>query len=150
MRLTMTEILHNDGADRPQLGLDRATRDGLAAYARLRWPAGTAKAAARAWDLTLDEAKGLVAGRASQSTIDKIWKHPAGGWAVILPVLGAVVGHGFEDFLRTERTKHAELARRHGAVVRDLRALALPDHRRAGELGAADPGRRRTVGGRGG
>ena len=140
MKVTAMEIRHENGAGLPSLGLDRATRDGLAAYAKLRWPSGTVKAVARAWDLSLDEAKGLVAGRASAATIDKIWKHADGGWAVVFPVLGAVIGHDAEAFIQSERKRHAEAARRHRALVRDLRALARPLDPRSRELGA-DAGR---------
>lgn len=144
MTVNAMDVRHENGAGLPSLGLDRATRDGLAAYARLTWPSGTVKAAAREWDLSIDAAKGLVAGRASLTTIDWVWKHPRGGWAVIFPVLGAVVGHGAEVFLQSQRTKHAELARRHGALVRDLRARPAVPHHRADQL-AADPGRKRDA-----
>lgn len=133
MRISAVDVRHNEASQFPSLGLDRATRDGLAAYARLRWPTGTAKALAREFDLSLDEAKGVVSARASQATVDRIWKHPNGGWAVILPVLGSVVGHGVDAFIQQERKRHAENARRSGALVRDLRAVRvlparLPDH----------------------
>ncbi len=137
------DVRHENGAGLPSLGLDRATRDGLAAYARLTWPGGTAKSVAREWDLSIDEARGLVAGRASQTTVDKVWKHPRGGWGVILPVLGAVVGHGADVFLQSQRAKHADLARRHGALVRDMRTRAPAYHLRADQLDP-DPGRRRN------
>jgi hypothetical protein len=119
------------------LGLDKATRDALADYCRNRWPANAAKLAAREWDLTIDEGRGVVAARASQSTIDKIWKHPNGRWRVIFPVLANVVGHEAETFIQAEREKHVELARRHGALVRDIRAGGSPHLCDPSEL--ADP-----------
>lgn len=145
MTVTHMEIRHENGANLPSLGLDRATGDALAAYARLVWPTGTAKACAREWDLTTDEAKGLVAGSPGKTTIDKIWKHPRGGWAVIFPVLGAVVGHGADVFLQAQRVRHAELARRNRALVRDLRSgpgasLPRPDRLAADRAGRSGPG----------
>lgn len=122
MQVTAMEILHGKREVQHSFGLDRLTRDALAAYARLRWPSGAAKHAAREWGLSVDEARGVVAARASLATIDRIWKHPAGGWAVLFPVMGAVIGQTAEDFLQHERKRHAELARRHGTLVRDLRA----------------------------
>jgi hypothetical protein len=149
MKVTSMEIRTNEVGGLPSLGLDRATRDALATYVRIRFPAGTVKAVAREFDLTLDEAKGLVSGRPSQTTVDKVWKHPRGGWAVILPVLGAVVGHGVEGYLQQQRVEHARMARRHGAVVRDLRNLVAPprdlDRRELDHQGSA----RRDAGGAG-
>jgi hypothetical protein len=116
MSVTWMDISHNERAAQRSLGLDRASRDSVAAYCRAEWPSNTAKNVARAWDLSLDEARGVVAGRASQATIDKIFKHPNGGWRVVLPVLGAVIGHGVDVFFRQqmlEAAKAAEHAQRH-------------------------------------
>lgn len=142
------DVRHENALKLPQLGLDRATRDGLAAYARLHWPAGTAKHAAKAWDLSMDEARGVVAGRASQTTIDKIWKSPNGGWDVILPVLGAVVGTALHDHFRQQAREAARAERE--AIEHERLALAayqrLPTLRADGfgEDGEADEGNRRA------
>src|SRR5690606_657859 len=74
------------------------------------------------WGLSLDEARGAVAGRASQATVDKIFKHPNGGWAVVLPVLGAVIGHGVDQFFRQQMiqaAKAAEHARHHEQLAQE-------------------------------
>lgn len=116
MAVTWVDISHNERSGRRSLGLDRASRDALAVYARESWPTNTAKHAAREWDLSLDEARGVVAGRASQSTIDKVYKHPNGGWRVVLPVLGSVIGHGVDAFFREQMrlaAKEAERAHEH-------------------------------------
>lgn len=145
MTVTSMEIRHNERAGQHTLGLDRATRDALATYANLRWPTGAAKHAAKEWGLTLDEGRGVVSGRTSQATLDRILKHPNGGWSVALPVLGAVIGHGLDHFLQAERARHVELARRNRALVRDLRAG--PGDRRlpAAELASENPRRRALV-----
>lgn len=121
MTAELMEIRHEFASSSPSLGLDTASRDALADYARLRWPSGTAKAAAAAWGLSMDEARGLVAGRASQTTIDKVMKR--GRWAVALPILAAVIGQALDDFLRQEREQYVRNARRTEALERDLGAL---------------------------
>lgn len=149
MSVTCMEILHDERAGQRTLGLDKATRDALAAYCRLQWPQHTAKSAARAWGLTLDEGRGLVAGRASQATVDKIWKHPDGGWSVALPVIGAVIGQPVHSFFRQQirdAAKAAEHAEQHERLAqqayRALEADAAPpgEDRRtwkgSGEMGA--------------
>jgi hypothetical protein len=144
MQVTMMEILGSDGAGRPILSLERATRDALAKYTALRWPVGRRKAVEREWTLTVDEARAVCEGTAGTATIDKIWKHKNGGWIVAFPVLGAVIGQDADDFLLAMRRKHVELARRSGAVVRDLRAL--PDLRGDGASQLApDVGRERRT-----
>lgn len=142
MQVTMMEILGSDGAGRPILSLERATRDAMAKYVALRWPVGRRKAVEREWGLTVDEARAVCEATAGTATIDKIWKHNNGGWRVAFPVLGAVIGQGADDFLLSERRKNVELARRGGAVVRDFRAL--PDlHRDRPDKLAPDQARER-------
>lgn len=118
------EIRRNDASFKPILSLDRATKDALATYARLRWPNGTAKAAAAEWGLTQDEGRGLILGKASQATLDRIWKHPRGGWAILLPVMGAVIGEPLDAFIDKERDRHEQQAARLGALARGFRAGA--------------------------
>lgn len=121
MRVTALEIRHNERDGQHTFGLDMGMRDALATYARLRWPTGTAKMVAREWGLTLDEARGVIAARASQATIDKIWKHRNGGWPVALEVVGAVTGQSVADFLQAQRKDDAEQARRSSAMDRHFR-----------------------------
>ncbi|WP_395443599.1 hypothetical protein [Caulobacter sp. UC70_42] len=102
--------------------VDKATRDALAEFVRTKWPIGAAKCAAREWDLSLDEAKGVLAGRTSIATLDRIWKHKNGGWSVLLPVMGAVIGETADQFIEKQRDRHAELAERHRTMGRNLRA----------------------------
>jgi len=84
------EILGRDGANFPILPLLRQSRDALARYCEARWPIGRRKAVEREWNLSPDEARGVIEATASAATIDKVWK--AGGWAVALPVLSSVIG----------------------------------------------------------
>lgn len=129
MTVNYVEILGSDGGNCPILPLERATRDALAKYAALRWPTGRRKAVEREWDLSPDEARGVTEASASASTIDKIWKHKRGGWAVLLPVMGAVIGHGLPEFieqeklrLRNERQAYEAREARLGQMARDLSA----------------------------
>lgn len=100
-------IMGGDGEFHPILSMSRATRDALATYCQQRWPTGRRKAIEREWGLTGDQARSVLEATASASTIDRIWKHERGGWAVILPVLGAVVGQPVSDFFREEIRKAA-------------------------------------------
>lgn len=124
MTVTAMEILGSDGAGRPMLPLLRQTRDALARYCETRWPVGRRKAVERAFNLSPDEARGVIEATASASTIDKVWK--AGGWSVALPVLSSVIGCSVEDFLIQERRKQLEAARRTSSLVRHLRAVSGP------------------------
>lgn len=138
---TAAMITANDGAFRPILPLDRATRDALAVWAEQTFPAqGRRKAVARHFDLSLHEARMLIEGQSSAPLIDKLWKHPNGGWRVALPVLGAVIGQTADGFILQERKRLADerdqLAAheaRLASVSADLLAL--------GPLGALRPDR---------
>jgi hypothetical protein len=145
MTVTAMEILGGGGEFLATLELDRQTADALAEYARRRWPVGRRKALMAEFGLADEEARSIVEGRPSKRVIDKIWKHPRGGWNVAIPVIGAVIGHGVEDFLREERRKHVELARRSGALVRDLRALPSVHSDIRAELPAEEVERRTSL-----
>lgn len=144
MDVTMQEILGPFGEKQPNLGLTRLTRDALARYCELRWPRGRRNAVEREWGLSADQARSVCEATASASTIDKVWRHPRGGWSVLLPVMGAVIGESAEDFLIDQRRKHIENARRASGLARDIRAgLAVFDHRAFGVDRGAD--RRRAA-----
>lgn len=112
--------------------LDSGVRDALADLCRQRWPSGAAKQAAREWDLSLDEARGVVAGRASLATYEKIIKSPRGflvGLHVLESVTGESVAHFFSEQLRLaakanqDAEQHEQLAR---AAYRRLSGRADP------------------------
>jgi hypothetical protein len=115
MTVTYVEISGSDGEKFPLLQLDR-TRDGLATYCETRWPLGRRKAVAKEWGLSTDEARSVCEGSASQATLDKVWRHPRGGWTVLLPVMGAVIGQPIHEFFRQQMrqaAKDAERAQHH-------------------------------------
>ncbi len=124
MAQTMEAIMTLEGQLLP---FARDFREALAIYARRTWPLNTSVHAAKAWGIDKTTAKNLLKGHASDATITRVLR--AGGWAMALPVIGAVIGHSAEQFLEDERRKHVELARRNGALVTDLRAgLGLRNH----------------------
>lgn len=131
MTATSMTISTNNGQFQPILPLDRATRDALATFCQQTFPAsGIRKSVANEWGLTLDEARAVIEGRASAPTLDRIWKHPRGGWRVILPVLGAVVGQTADAFIIQEKQRLEHERRNYEArearlveMARDLRAV---------------------------
>lgn len=133
-------IYANDGDFLPRLGLDRSMSDALAVYVEQTFPAqGRRKAIAHEWGLGLDEARTVIEARPSRATLDRIFKHPNGGWRVILPVMGAVVGQTADAFiirekerLADERRTYEEREARLGQMARDLRSVVALDMRRAG------------------
>lgn len=123
MSITADGIMTSEGQILP---FARDFREALAIYARRTWPLHTSVHAAKAWGIDKTTAKNLLKGHASDATITRVLR--AGGWAMALPVLGAVIGQTAEQYLEDERRKHVELARRNGALVTDLRAgLGLRD-----------------------
>lgn len=139
------EIPHTKRFSQCILKLDKATRDALADYCRHRWPHHTAKLAAREWDLTVDEARGVVAAKSSLNTYDKIKK--AGGWPVILAVEAAVVGHGLDQFLARMGANNEAHRQQLAALVGDL-GFGGPSRRPdPDDLAGREDDRRRSVGG---
>lgn len=137
-------IYANDGDFSPRLGLDRSMADALAVYVQQTFPAvGRRKAVAAEWGLGSDEARTVIEGRPSKATLDRIFKHPNGGWRVILPVMGAVVGQTADAFIIRERERLANEREQYEArearldqMARDLRSVVPlclgEDRRRAG------------------
>lgn len=108
MQLTATMIMTRRGTI---LALDQRRRDALADYAKQA--ADAAGMAPQAWvrktfGFTDYEAKHLLKGDASEPMWERILKHPNGGWAVAIPIMGSVVGQSLEDYIK----KQAEAARR--------------------------------------
>lgn len=122
----------NEGDFSPRLGLDRSISDALAVYVEQSFPVqGRRKAVANYWGLTLDEARTVIEARTSRPTLDRIFKHHNGGWRVILPVMGAVVGQSADAFILQERERLAHERRTYEAreaeldqMARDLRSVA--------------------------
>lgn len=124
-------IHSKDGDFLPRLGLDRSMADALAVYVQQTFPAlGRRKAVAVEWGLGTEEARTVIEGRPSKATMDRIFKHPNGGWRVILPVMGAVVGQTADAFIIHEKERLAHERREYqareaslGQMARDLRAV---------------------------
>jgi hypothetical protein len=100
-------ILGRDGEFRPILGLQRSTADALSVYCAQRWPVGRRKAIESEWGLTPDQARSVMEATASKTTIDDIWQHPRGGWDVMIPVMGAVIGRHHHEHLRARLAANA-------------------------------------------
>lgn len=118
MRANVVEIPINERAfprkKQLDLGLDLGLREAVADYLRHRWPSGTAKFAARAYDLSLDRAREAVGARASITTIERIIK--VGGWPALLAIGARVIGQNIDHFILAQRTAHAETDARLGAL----------------------------------
>lgn len=124
MGVTFMDIQQHEAAQRPLLGLDLYSKEALANYARIKWPTNTAKFVAKEWGLSLDEAKGLIAARSSQQTIDKVLKHRNGGWRVAIPLLSAVIGRDLDGFLAEEQKRLSGERLQYEARERELAEMA--------------------------
>ncbi len=105
MSLTADGIMNLDGQLLP---FSRDLREALAIYARRTWPVNTSGHAAKAWGLPKTTAANLLKGHASDATVTKIIR--AGGWALALPVIGAVIGEPVHVFFREQTIKAAKAA----------------------------------------
>lgn len=152
MTITADAIMDLDGQLLP---FSRDLREALAIYARRTWPTNTSGHAAKAWGIPKTTATNLLKGHASDATVTRIIR--AGGWALALPVIGAVIGEPVHAFFREQMrgaAKQAERAREHEelaqAAYRRLAGDAAPPgedrrtRRGAGEVGAE---KARRVGG---
>lgn len=120
------------------LPFSRDLREALATYARRTWPLNTSVHAAKAWGIPKTTAANLLKGHASDATVTKIMR--AGGWAVALPVLTAVIGEPVEAFFRDQTTKAA----REAALAAEHEELASAAYRRLAN-GPAGPGEGRRT-----
>lgn len=130
MTFTVDEIMSRRGAN---FELDRSRRDALATYAQLA--ASDAGKPAQTWvretwGFKVYEAKHLLAGNASEVMWERILKGrgPHTGWAVALPILGAVIGLDIAEHFATERQRVAHERARYAAE--EARISALEDHAR--------------------
>ena len=111
----LVEIRHNKRAAQRSLRLDSTTQAAVAELFRERWPSNTAKLAARAFNLSVDQGRSAVAGRASQSTIDQIIK--AGGWPVLFALGAKVLSQGADQYLIELRASHEQERERVTALL---------------------------------
>jgi hypothetical protein len=124
MPVTAMEIRHNETAECPLFPVDFGLRGALATYARLRWPVGTAKMAAREWDLTLDEAKGLVARRTSVNTLDKLFTNKNFLTRALVPVIGAVAANATEKCITDDKQRRSREAAAYATQFDELGQMA--------------------------
>lgn len=127
------------------LPLDQRRRDALAELAIQSAIAAGDKPQAwvrKTWGLKEYEAKDLLKGNASEAVWERILKHKNGGWAVAIPILGAVIGQDLHDFIDKERRRHEDQASRLSSLVRDLRPLGSVRRDGSDELDTARPRRR--------
>jgi hypothetical protein len=136
MQLTATMITTRRGTI---LALDQRRRDALADYAKMAAEDAGMPAQAwvrKTWDFNDYEAKHLLKGDASEPMWERILKHPNGGWAVAIPIMGSVVGQSLEDYIK----KQAEAARREQleweARERHIAALSAGARGRRPDAGA--------------
>lgn len=111
MSLTADGIMSLDGQLLP---FSRDLREALGLYARRTWPLNTSVHAARAWGIPKTTAANLLKGHASDATVTRVIR--AGGWALALPVIGAVIGEPVHEFFREQMrqaAKDAERAQQH-------------------------------------
>jgi hypothetical protein len=115
-----------------QTSVPKSTRFGLenalARHVRRRWPKNTICLVQSEWDLEAGEARGVVYGTASRTTLNKIIRHRRGGWRLGLLMLEGVTGQSLGDFiisererLRHEREQYEERDRHLVAMAADLR-----------------------------
>lgn len=141
MRASSVTIYSKDGDFFPRLGLDRSMADALAVYVQQSFPPlGRRKAVAAEWGLGSEEARTVIEGRPSKATLDRIFKHKNGGWRVILPVMGAVVGQTADAFIIQEKQRLANERQEYEARERRLDELAR-DYRAVGHLSLRGPDR---------
>lgn len=130
MTLAADMIITRRGAILP---LDQRRRDALANYAEI--------AAADAgqplqtwvritWGLKEYEAKDLIRGNASETVWERILKRrgPHCGWAVAIPILGAVIGHDIADHFANEKAQVAD--ERAAFAAEEARLSTLEAHAR--------------------
>lgn len=121
MTVTYMEIRSAKREPQRRLELDKGLRDALADLCRRRWPSGTAKAVARAFDLSLDQARAIVAAKGSLSSLEQVLKN--GGWQVVFPLLGEVIGQSAEQYLIEARKSNEENGERLASLASNLWAL---------------------------
>lgn len=110
-------------------------RDAFAEVMRRRY-AGAVNVQGRLmsdFGLSVDQAKGLLAGKTSIGTMEDVLQHKNGGWRIGLAVLSIVVGRRLTDYFASEKDRLD-----HEAEQRRQRADRLREAERL--LNAADVG----------
>jgi hypothetical protein len=121
MTAVLMEYSREKRESQRRIELDKGLRDGLADLCRRRWPSGTAKSAARAFGLTHDQGRSIVAGKASLTTLELALKN--GGWSVVFPLLAEVIGETAEQYLIEARKTNEKNGERLTSLVSNMWAL---------------------------
>jgi len=153
MTITTADLMTFGGHNLP---FAQDLREAIANYARRKWPTNTSGHMAKAWGLTKDKAKNVLKLHASDATITAILRE--GGWELVLPVMGAVIGEPVDAFFRDQMkraAREAERAYEHeqlaSAAYRTLAgrpAASGEDRRSWPRAGAVGPDQARRVAGR--
>jgi hypothetical protein len=110
MDLTADMIITRRGTILP---LDQRRRDALANYAEaaaINAGKPVQTWVREAWKLKDYEAKDLIKGNASEVVWERILKlrGPHCGWAIAIPILGAVIGEDLSDYFASEKERVAD------------------------------------------
>ena len=113
----------------------------LAAIVRRRWRTDTVKQVEREWDLTNNEARGVVYATASRSTLNKIIRHKNGRLRLMIQIVGLMTGETIEqalsaeiEELRADAEKKRAASERLAIIERSLCRGALDRVGRGGRL----------------
>ena len=115
MRADVVEIPRIKWETQRKLGLDKSFREAVRDHLRETWPSGTAKHAARAYGLSVDKAREAAAGRASLTSIERIFKR--GGPPVFLPILEEVWGERLARYFAEMRETYEQHGARLAAIT---------------------------------
>ena len=80
----------------------------------------------REWALSADEAKGLIQGKTSIRTMEKVLQHKNGGWRVGVTIIGIVTGKRLADYFASEKQRlnhEVEQRRRQAALLEEAESF---------------------------
>lgn len=100
---------------------DYGMANAAARKVRRDWPSNTIEATAGAFGLTYGEAKGVVYGTASRTTLDKMLKQ--GGWGLVVELAADLLGQPLEQFIEQQAREAAHERARWEAKERSLVSL---------------------------
>lgn len=107
-----------------KFAFDKGLKDAVGDYLRRRFPSNTAKMSAKAFSLSVDQARAAVGNNPSLATIERIFKK--GGWPAVVSIMADVLGTSITQYLIELREIHEQHAKRFGAVVTDLWPVHRP------------------------
>lgn len=148
MQVTADMIISRGGTSLP---LDQRRKDALAVWAKAAAEQADARSAqgwlSKSFGLKDYEAKDVLRGNSSEPIWERMVKHKNGGWPLVLGVMGAVIGHGLDDFIAAEqgrmareREQYAAQERRLASMAGDMRSLLSVVPRGSGEPDLREPG----------